>query len=97
MDEMVSSNINDLAPSDSVGARRFLDQLAEAVNALQKPNIAEQLTGKLAAKGGTVPELLQDMSSKGLTFAPATSGDESAYVALHNYLVGFNAALSGAQ
>ncbi|HKB37453.1 MAG TPA: hypothetical protein VKD72_13475 [Gemmataceae bacterium] len=89
----LTSNINDLTPSDSITAKRFLAQLEDALTALQQPDIADQLTGRFAAKGKTVGELLQYMSSKGLTFGPAVNGDEAAYVAMLNYLVGYNSAL----
>jgi hypothetical protein len=89
----VSANINDLTPSEVMGAKRFLGQLDEALVALQQPDVADHLNGKVAPRGRTVTDFLQYMSSKGLGFGPATSGDEAAYIALHNYLVGFNLAL----
>jgi hypothetical protein len=52
--------------------------------------VASYFTEKFAAKGKTVPELLQFMASKGLKFAPATGGDEAAYSALYNYLVSYS-------
>jgi hypothetical protein len=57
-----------------------------------RPNlldVASYFTDKFAAKGKTVPELIQFMAKKGLKFAPATGGDEAAYSALYNYLVGY--------
>jgi len=85
----VSAHIDDLTPSQSIEANRFLNQLSDAVTALAQPDVASYFTDKFAAKGKTVPELIQFMAKKGLKFAPATGGDEAAYSALYNYLVGY--------
>jgi hypothetical protein len=91
----VTANINALTPSECIAAKRFLNQLDDALTALQQPDVSDHLTGKFSAKGKTVPEFLQYMSSRGLSFAPATNGDEWAYAAMLNYLVGYNTALGG--
>jgi hypothetical protein len=85
----VSAHIDDLTPSQSIEANRFLNQLDDGVKGLAQPDVASYFTDKFAAKGKTVPELVQFMTSKGLKFAPATGGDEAAYQALYNYLVGY--------
>ncbi len=95
LDGMVAANVSDMAPSDNVAARRFLAQLDSALKALEQGDVADHLNGKFAAKGKTVPDLLKYMSERGLTFGPATPGDEAAYHAMQNYLAGFNAALGG--
>jgi hypothetical protein len=85
----VSANINDQTPSQSIEASRFLNLLDDALKALQQPDIGDYLGQKYTAQGKTVADLLDFMSRKGLSFAPAVGGDESAYQALHNYLIGF--------
>jgi hypothetical protein len=85
----VSANINDLTPSQYSAASRFLNQMEDAFKALQQPDVADYLGQKYMAQGKTVGDLLDFMMRKGLSFAPAVSGDEGAYQALHNYLVGF--------
>jgi hypothetical protein len=85
----VSANINDLTPSQYSAAVRFLNQLDDAFKALQQPDIADYLGQKYMAQGKTVGDLLDFMMRKGLSFAPAVNGDEGAYQALQNYLVGF--------
>jgi hypothetical protein len=70
-------------------AKRFLSQLEAAEFALGKPKAAEFFTGKLAPRGKTVPELLECLYKSGLEFAPATDGDEEAYVALYNSLLAY--------
>jgi hypothetical protein len=91
----VSAHIDDLTPSQSIEANRFLNQLSDAVTGLAQPDVASYFTDKFAAKGKTVPELVQYMAQKGLKFAPATSGDEAAYSALYNYLVGYSLQTGG--
>ena len=86
---MVSTNINDLTPSQSVEAKRFLNQLDDAILALKQQNVANYFTDRWAAKGKTVADLVAYMNANGLTFAPAVSGDEAAYAALYNALAGY--------
>src|SRR5262249_22210439 len=90
-------NINDLTPSQYSGASRFLNQMEDALKALQQPDIADYLGQKYVAQGKTVGDLLEYMMRKGLSFAPAVNGDEGAYQALHNYLVGFANSLQSAE
>jgi hypothetical protein len=86
----VSAHIDDLTPSQSIEANRFLNQLSDAVTGLAQPDVASYFSDKFAAKGMTVPELVQFMATKGLKFAPATGGDEAAYSALYNYLLAYS-------
>jgi hypothetical protein len=67
--------------------KRFLDKLDKSVTDLQQPGTKKLLTGAYAARGNTVPELVNNMTSKGLLFAAANSGDEAAYQALHDDFV----------
>ncbi|HEY7312139.1 MAG TPA: hypothetical protein VH643_22430, partial [Gemmataceae bacterium] len=52
--------------------------------------------GAWALKGKNVAELVQHMRDKGLWFAPATPGDESAYTSLYYALAAFDAGMSQA-
>jgi hypothetical protein len=89
----LNANINDLTPSQHIEGNRFLNQLDDAFRALQRPDVADYLGQKYAAQGRTVGDLLDFMSRKGLSFAPAVGGDEGAYQALHSSLVGFAGSL----
>jgi hypothetical protein len=82
-------NVADVSPSDYIVAKRYLNDLDGAIRVLQDPNVSKYANGKLAAKGGTVSDLVTEMSNKGLRFAPAVAGDEGAYVALHRALVSY--------
>ena len=68
---------------------RPLNELDDAVQTLQRPNVNDYF--RMAPQGKNVEALLGYMYNKGLRFAPATGGDERAYLALHNALVGYSA------
>src|SRR5262249_32584086 len=73
----VQASQAELTLMQQIDAKRFLNQLDAARQALSKPRAADFITGKLAPKGKTVPELLQSMNDAGLEFAPSTDGDEA--------------------
>jgi hypothetical protein len=87
--DMVRANVNDLTPSQSVEAKRFLSQLDDAILALKQQNVGNYFTDKWAARGKTVADLVAYMISNGLKFAPAVSGDETAYASLYNALMAY--------
>jgi hypothetical protein len=77
-------------------AKRFLEPLESAIQGLTSPGAAKYLDGTFSAKGDTVPELVNHMTSQGLRFAPSIAGDENAYYALYNSMVMYaNAAANG--
>jgi hypothetical protein len=87
--------ISEMAPPDYIESKRFLNNLGEAVRALSDPNIQNYLTGKYAAKGRNVAELVENMTKvQGLQFAPATPGDEAAYRALYRALQAYDSGLN---
>jgi hypothetical protein len=85
----VNDRINEVTPSQSIEANRFLNRLSDAVTALAQPDVANTFTfpDQLAARGRTVPDLVRFMAEKGLKFAPAVGGDEDAYSALYKSLI----------
>jgi hypothetical protein len=87
--EMVRSNVNELTPSQSVEAKRFLSQLDDAILALKQQNVGNYFTDKWAARGKTVADLVSYMISNGLKFAPAVGGDEAAYSALYSAVMAY--------
>jgi hypothetical protein len=86
----VRNRIDTVSINDNVVARRYLNDLDGAVRALQSPNVGQYLSGRWAARGRTVGELVAEMSRQGLRFAPATDGDEAAYTALHRALANYS-------
>jgi hypothetical protein len=87
----VRANLDDITPSEDVRAKRYLNELDNAVRALQDPNVGKYVSGKWAARGNTVAELVADMGRQGLKFAPAVAGGEAAYNAVHHALVMYSA------
>jgi hypothetical protein len=82
-------------PADQyIQSKRFLNDLESAVKALQDPNVSKYASGKWAARGRTVADLLQEMTTNGLRFAAATPGDEAAYVALQRALAAYTVGMS---
>jgi len=72
--------------SDAIEAGSFLEQFKNAAAVLQRRDVSGYLNGAYAAKGRTAGELVRNMASKGLRFAPALPGDESAYGAVRRAL-----------
>jgi hypothetical protein len=85
LSQTLAENIKDLTPAHYSEARRFLSNFDDALALLRQPGAGDYFTQK-APKGKTILDLVQHMSSKGLQFAPATAGDEPAYVAVHRAL-----------
>jgi hypothetical protein len=82
--EELRASRNDLwTPGDFVDAKRSLREFSSALQMLQRPDAAYYLK---PLQGRTVAELVQFMSDKGLSFAPATMGGERAYTALRQAL-----------
>jgi hypothetical protein len=82
--EELRASRNDLwTPGDFVDAKRSLREFSSALQMLQRSDAAYYLT---PLRGRTVADLVQFMSEKGLSFAPATMGRERAYTALRQAL-----------
>jgi hypothetical protein len=87
------ASISDMSPTDYVQAKRFLNQVDDAIEALKDPNVANYFNQTWVPKGKNVAELVKNMSDRGLVFAPAISGDADAYRALYNAMQAFDAGL----
>jgi hypothetical protein len=94
LNEKLTDRIRDLSPDDYVGAKHYLKELHQALRILKRPDVAKFLNNEYSARSRTVGELLQDMSSLGLRFAPAVSGNEAAYNALYRGLVAYDLSLA---
>src|SRR5262249_20422392 len=84
-------NVAETSPNDYIKGQRFLNEIDDTIRVLQDPNVGNYVTQKWAAKGNNVAQLVQQMSGQGLKFAPAVSGDESAYVSVHRAMVAYYA------
>ena len=85
MDNAVSKD-QSLSPTDYITAKGFLDDLRSSIQSLRDPNVAKYLSGAYAAKGPTVADLVRQMTSQGLHFAPAADPDQSSYTVLYQGL-----------
>jgi len=92
--DQLRRNSADLFATDYVGAKSYLNSLEDAVRSLQQPNVSSYLAMRTFPAVKTTPELVRQMAARGLKFAPAVQGDESAYLALHQALVNYDLALT---
>jgi hypothetical protein len=93
----LNDSADDLSPAEYIEARRYLNQVGQAVRALKDPKAANYFNNTWNAKGKTVAELVDHLRKEGLEFAPATSGDEAAYTALYNALRNFETGMQGSR
>jgi len=70
-------------------ALKFLNELDDTIKTLREPEAADILSGKYAARGKTIAELVAFLKSKGYIFGPALDDGKAAYraiyIALRNY------------
>jgi hypothetical protein len=90
--ERLRRKVKDVSPSEYIEANTFLHHFDQALHALGQPDAGSHFTGKYALKAGNVADLVQQMVDKGLQFAPALPGDETAYNALHQALATYDRA-----
>jgi hypothetical protein len=87
---------DEITPTASVQGRRYVAELRDTIRLLQDPNVSAYLTGKRTPQGRTVQEVVKFVLDQGLTFAPATRGDEQAYAALYNALLAYDGGMLAA-
>jgi len=87
MTEDLNRQINEMTPNQYIEAKNYLKLLSDAIKALGRPDAANYINGKYAAKGKTVADLVKNMG--GLQFAPASPGGEQAYRELYEKLVAY--------
>jgi hypothetical protein len=91
LNDRLSDRADELSPSQYIEAKRYLNQVGQAVRALRDKNAVRHFDNSWTPKGKNVAELVDFMRREGLEFAPATEGDESAYNSLYNALRAFEA------
>jgi hypothetical protein len=89
MNDQVAASVGQISTRDFIEARRYLRELEQSINTLREPDAANFLSKKWVAKGDSVFDLVNFMKEQGLRFAPATRGDQAAYVALQRAMVSF--------
>jgi hypothetical protein len=93
--ELLIKNVNRIPTPQYMEAKRFLNDFDSALRALREGDAAPyfDFQSKFASAPRTADELVRYMAKAGLKFAPATNGDEAAYQAVHDALVGWSVAL----
>jgi hypothetical protein len=90
--KLLARNVNELPTNQYLEAKRYLNNLDEAITALASPDVANYFNGTWVAKGKTIQDLVSYMTNQGLDFAPGVSGDEAAYQALYSALAAYDLA-----
>lgn len=93
MQATLLANVEKLTPDEYIEARRYMGDVSATITALQDPNVVNLFNDNGKAKSNNVAELVRYMRDKGLQFAPATTKDQAAYVALYHALAAFDAGL----
>jgi hypothetical protein len=94
MEATIKRKVADITPTEYVQGMRYVRELRDSFKVFQDPNASSYFNGKFTARGPTVFDLVNQMSSQGLRFAPATRGDEDAYTSLHRALVVYDYGMS---
>ncbi len=90
LEQSLDANVADMTPGEFTEASRYLRELKDSIRVLQQSDVSKYFRPAWTPKGSTVGELVQQMTSAGLRFAPAVSGDESYYTSLHRALVDYD-------
>lgn len=93
LDSKVRGLVQNMPLGEYMTAKRYVDELEAGVKALQAPGSTNYFNGKWTAQGRNVGELVARMAQEGLTFAPASRGDETAYRSLHQSMVTYELAI----
>lgn len=88
--------VGDLEVSQFLESKRFLNHLGDALKAVQQPDAVNFFNGRYEFQGKGVGDLVKFMTQRGLWFAPAVGGEESAYVTVHRALAAYNVAAHSA-
>jgi len=93
MNDSVRGN-KTMSPTDFIEARTYLDNFTASIQVLRDPNASSFFDGKFTLRGPTVADMVAQMASQGLSFAPATPGDEPAYTVLYQAMLAYDYRLS---
>jgi hypothetical protein len=85
-------NVQVMSSTNYIQALRFVNQLRDSPSALRDPAAVHFFTSWVIT-AQTVGELVDQITQKGLRFAPATIGDEAFYTSLHRSIVSYASGL----
>lgn len=90
----IDADTPNMSMNQAIQASRFLNQLRSTVQALQDPNVSRLFNGQWSAQGDNVATLVDNLTQKGLSFAPAAPGSETYYTSLYNNFLSYDMGLS---
>jgi hypothetical protein len=93
----LKKSVDTISPNDYIAAKRFIGEMDGTIRALHDPSVASSASPKWPSSGVTVAQLTDQMTQRGLRFAPAVAGDESAYTALHRAMVAYHSPQTAAK
>lgn len=90
----IDARVDNMSPGEFIEASRYARELKGGYQVLQQSDVAKFFKPSWTPQGANVAELVRQMTDTGLSFAPATSGDESYYTSLHRSLVDYDAGIA---
>jgi hypothetical protein len=94
LERAIDARATDLSSTEYIQAARYLRELKESLRVLQQSDVAKYFQSGRTPQGATVADLVRQMTKEGLRFAPAVSGDQAYYTALHRSLVEYDYGLA---
>jgi hypothetical protein len=94
--ERVVAKVNDMPTDQYADAKRFLNDLDDAVRAVERGDAPSFFAFQKFAREGnrSVQSIVDFMLDRGLTFAPSVEGEQAAYQALYQAMAAYNLALN---
>jgi len=91
MTDTLDRSVADMSPTKYIEAMRYLNQLGDALKALEDRKVTDLVSSAWVGKVKNVAELVKYLGDSGLEFSSAISGgDEAAYRALHAAMAAFD-------
>jgi len=95
LSDTLDRSVADISPTKYIEAMRYLNQLGDALRALEDRKVTDLVSNAWVGKTKNVAELVKYLGANGLEFAPAVStGDEAAYRAMHAAMAAFDNSIS---
>ena len=94
--ERLLKRANDMPTDQYLAAKRFLNYFDSALAAIKAGDVRRNIDfhKEFSGEGKTIQDLIDYMGKHGLRYAPAVTGDEDAYQALHSLLTAYSLAAS---
>jgi hypothetical protein len=90
LQQTIDAQVDQISPGQFIEASRYVRELKSGYQVLQQSDVAKFFKPNWTPQGSTVGELVQQMTREGLSFGPATTGEETYYTSLHRSLVDYD-------